>query len=299
MRLPVKPNGAGWPAPISRLAPSSEDPRVLTDTDALLPPHRFSEAVSALRFGSTFKTTRPRRHVKSNRYIKETYNGSKPTILDIGASDGSTSIDLIEALGDGFTLYYVTDLHITVSCGFDDRGVAYFKDREGRCVLSASSKWLAYDDPNGGWLPLRMVAKRMLARASRASNWREVPLVQPSLIRRMKSDDRVRLSQYDMFTPWTRQRPDLIKIANVLNPEYFSSSLVGRVLQVQSSRLAVGGRLMIVHGPTTRGQPERFSVYKKTESGMYLEHECDGGVDVAFDVATLTFEPETQRDIGI
>lgn len=189
-------------------------------------------------------------------------------------------MDLIEALGDGFSVYYVTDLHITVNCGFDEHGVAYFKDREGRCVLSASSRWLAYDDPNGGWLPLRMVAKRMLARSERARNWREVPLVQPSLMRRTQSDDRVRLLQYDMFTPWTRERPDLIKIANVLNPEYFSSILVGRVLQVQSSHLAAGGRLLIVHGPTNRGKPERFSVFKKSDSGMHLEHECNGGADV-------------------
>jgi hypothetical protein len=280
MRLPVKPNGAGWPAPFSRLAPSSEDPRLLA-YDTLLPPHRFSEAVSALRFGSTFKTTRPRRHLHSNRYVKETYSGTRPVILDIGASDGSTSVDLIDALGDSFSRYYVTDLHLTVSCGFDDRGVTYFKDRDGRCVLSASSRWLAYDDPSGGWLPLRLVAKRMLARSARATDWREVQLIQPSLIRHTKSDSRIQLVQYDMFTPWVHQSPDLIKVANVLNPEYFSSSQARRALEMQCAHLAPGGRLLVVHGPTTNGQSERFSVLRKTASGMTLEHEHDGGVDVA------------------
>jgi len=56
-------------------------------------------------------------------------------ILDLWrASDGSTSLDLIEVLGSNFAYYYVTDLNLSVGCGSDRKGVVYFVDQNGSCI---------------------------------------------------------------------------------------------------------------------------------------------------------------------
>jgi hypothetical protein len=99
MRLPIRLNRAGWPASFGRLSVSFDDLRPLTRDLCVLSPAEFSIAVSRLQFGITFKTTRPGHHKQSDRLLLETYYGSKPVILDVGASDGSTSLDLIRALG--------------------------------------------------------------------------------------------------------------------------------------------------------------------------------------------------------
>src|SRR6202790_3563539 len=145
MKFPIKPNGAGWPSAISRrLAITSEDPRLLANGLSVLSSTRLSAIISVLKFVTTFKTTSPGRHEHSNRYLLELYGSTRPTILDIGVSDGSTALDLLDALRDSFKHYFVTDLNLSVRCGEDGRGVVYFADRTDRCVLRVSKRWLVY-----------------------------------------------------------------------------------------------------------------------------------------------------------
>ena len=108
MRLPIKLNQAGWPSRFARLSFAFHDPRPLANEDySHLAPLEFSRAISTLQFGVTFKTTRPGRQAHSNQFISQIYRESKPVILDVGASDGSTSLDLIRSLVD-FGHYFVT-----------------------------------------------------------------------------------------------------------------------------------------------------------------------------------------------
>jgi len=239
-----------------------------------LPPPEFSKAISSLQFGVTFKTTRPGRHQHSDQYLSELYSGSKPVILDVGASDGSTSLDLLKALGYCIGRYYVTDLSPAVRCGYGRAGVLYFLDDSGECVLRASKRFLIYSDFTGARFPLPFIAGKLLALSRTVVAWQEVKLIQPELVTRAANDSRITIMRYDMFTPWTGERPDLIKVANLLNGRYFSEAQIKRALIIQCSNLASGGRLLLVSEDYST---EKFSIFRKSSTRIRLEHTHNGG----------------------
>jgi len=285
MKFPIKPNGAGWPSAISRrLAITSEDPRLLANGLSALSPIRLSATISVLKFGTTFKTTNSGRHEHSNRYLLEVYRSAQPSILDIGASDGSTALDLVQTLKDSFRRYFATDLNLSVRGGADGRGVVYFADHTDQCVLRVSKRWLVYADVSGAWFPLAPLARRLLSRSAGVNDWREVLLIQPELLELSERDPRIVVTKYDMFVPWTGERPDLIKMANVLNPSYFSDLQLTQALRVQCSNLAPSGRLLIADN---RDHLEKFSVFYKTPAGMRLEYTHAGGADASVYVSAL------------
>jgi hypothetical protein len=278
MRLPIKLNRAGWPSSFQRLSFSVSDPRPLADDISKLPSVEFSAAISALQFGVTFKTTFPGRQRNSNAYLLAAYRGSKPTILDVGASDGSTSLDLIRVLDGNFNRYFVTDLNISASCGTDYRKNVYFRDASGDCILRASKRFIVYSNVAGARAPLPFIARRLISRAQRVTNWRELLLIQPELLRVAAADSRIVITRYDMFSPWSGPAPDVIKIANLLNRKYFSEDEMRGALQVQCSHLAIGGRLLLV---SEDDGIEKFSVFRKNATGMRLEHTHAGGAKAA------------------
>lgn len=158
MRMPIKLNRAGWPRLLSALPLMSDDPRSLALGRSGATRESFSQSVSVLKFGTTFKTTLPGRQPDSNRFLAARYAGKAPVVLDIGASDGSTSLDLLGALTGQFGHYFVTDFNISVRWGVDMRGRYYFTDASGACILSASPRWLIYADV--GDAPLALKAAR-------------------------------------------------------------------------------------------------------------------------------------------
>ena len=123
MRLPLKLNKQFWPFFLTRFIPAKQDPRILLseqnhlDIKSFL--RSFSDAISSFKFGTTFKTTSDKRHKRSDelliRYFKET-NTDLNTLcfLDIGASDGITSYNLMEKLNFVFKSYYLTDYNLSV-----------------------------------------------------------------------------------------------------------------------------------------------------------------------------------------
>jgi hypothetical protein len=270
MRLPIKLNEAGWPSRFSRLSFAFHDPRPLASAESSrLPPSAFSRAITTLQFGVTFKTTRPGRHKHSNRLISRLYEGLRPVVLDVGASDGSTSLDLIRELGDNLRHFFVTDLNLSTLCGHDRRGVLYFFDRDGTCVLRASKRFLVYSEMKGAHFPLTSIAKGLISGAGKVTDRREVLLIQPSLIELASRDPRITIERYDLFASWRGDRPDLIKVANLLNPKYFSDEQMREALRVQCANLGLGGRLLLVSEDDDR---EAFSVFRKSPTGMTLEY---------------------------
>jgi hypothetical protein len=284
MRLPIKLNKAGWPSPFSDLFLAFNDPRPLAYEPFSISADQFSASVSSLQFGVTFKTTHPGRHAQSNRFLRETYHGSRPVILDVGASDGSTSLDLIRELGSNFAYYYVTDLNLSVRCGYDSKGVVYFLDHNGSCILRASERLLVYSNTSRARLPLRLIARTLLAKCRNAGGWRNLVLIQPALRRRAKCDRRIIIQQYDIFAPWTGPPPDLVKVANLLNYQYFPENQLRKAVEMQCSNLAPNGRLLLI---SEDEDVERFSVFRKTPAGMQLEWTHAGGAKAAPYVAQI------------
>jgi hypothetical protein len=142
-------------------------------------------------------------------------------------------------------------------------------------MLRASGRLLTYSDDEGAGAILKLIARNMLRGSSRVSSWHRTLLVQPELSTLAATDARIGIMQYDMFVPWTGERPDVIKVACVLHPLHFSGDQIEEALRVQCSNLAPEGRLVLVGEGSN--DVEEFSVFRKATAGMVLEYTHAGG----------------------
>jgi len=69
-----------------------------------------------------------------------------------------------------------------------------------------------------------------------------------------------------------------------LNNDYFSDSQLKKALQVQCSNLAPNGRLLLI---SEDQDIEKFSVFRKTPTGMELEWTHAGGAKASPHVAQV------------
>ena len=266
--LPIRLNRAGWRRLPFERGVSLVDPRILVD-DPAPTQTTFARAVSDLFFDGVPKTTAPGRHRELDDFVCEL----KPSVvLDVGASDGSTSHDLISRLGDSFRRFFVTDLNLSVEWGrARPNGPVYFADKGGRCILVASDRFLLFPTASTGPATLRRIAAKAGAVSRKVRKWHQRLLIQPSLL--ALKDNRIKIVPYDVMDRWTGPAPDLIRIANLLTPQFFSPEYLRKAFAVQCAHLAEGGRLLLADGGDGA---TRFSVFRKSRS-MELEFERGGG----------------------
>lgn len=268
MRMPLKINRnklslvAGW-------LPSSEDPRPLIYGG--ISGDEFSRAISVFRFGKSFKTTSRARFPKTVDILGKIDFSRKPVVLDIGASDGITSLHLISTLS--FAKYYVTDLHIEVGYAQVD-GKCYFYDREGSCILYASDKFIVYPPDARNVFPFGWLARQFFKDAPNPfSQMPKLPLVNPEVL---QTSQQVQVLSYDVFEPWHNEPVDLVVVANMLNRRYFSENqmadAVGNMIQAAGQR----GRIAIIESR----EYERSTIFRVGEQGLWVEHEVGGGAEI-------------------
>jgi hypothetical protein len=114
MRAPIRPIRGRWPAVVERRLRRfvRDDPRIVLDPD--VGPEDFSAAMAAFTVGSTIKITGADRHPYVDQLLLDHVDLAAATIVDLGASDGSTSADLIERL-PAFGRYIISDLYLTAT----------------------------------------------------------------------------------------------------------------------------------------------------------------------------------------
>ncbi len=299
MRMPIKLSAGPGAGRLCAWLPRRANPGglVLADRRAVDPARwdtreAFALHASSFTEGPTWRSTSPRRHEATHEAIARLPAGERRRILDAGVSDGVTSLELIERLGDGFERFYATDRRIEVSY-MRRRGKLYFYEASGACVLVSTRRWIVYRSP-GGWLPFRWMARWCLSRAPRASYERldRLSLVQPELRALAKTDDRIVIRCYDVFDPWDGELLDLVKVANLLNPAYFEDKQIRRAVVCLGSALREGGRLYITDN--RRGRREKFSVLRRDGSRLVLENRVEGGSEVT-ELALDVPLPETNH----
>ena len=268
MRLPLKLNRSGWPALVTRLLPSQADPRALLDDD--ISGDEFSAAVSVLKFGTTFKTTARMRFARTIKAIAALDFEAPPVVLDVGASDGITALDLIRQID--FRKYYVTDLNPEVWFQLEG-GRCYFYDAGGNCVLAVSDKWLAYADTAGALPLIGGLASKIISHAPRPDDETSgMNLFNPEI----RSVQNVATMRFDMFRPWDRERAYLVVAANVLNRSYFSDRDLTKASLNLVAAMNDRGFLAIVDSRSV----EKSSIFQLAASGLVVTHEVNGGTEI-------------------
>lgn len=279
MRFPIKLNKNKLPGWMRRFTPlSMDDPR------GVMRPHArrddFARYASSIKIGTTWRTTQPSRHALSDQVVLELASArGRPMILDVGVSDGCTSLDLIEKLGGSFERFYVTDASLEVDV-MEKGGATYFYHPCTRqCIMRVGDGLIVYADTRGSIFPLNLIARSLMSQAPTysAGTAKSVSLIQPELRRQVEDDPRVAICEYDVFQPWTHEAVDIVKVANVLNRSYFSDGQIVKALTNLSQAMKPDGKLLIVDNRKT----ERVSLFSRQASGLKLEREIHGGANVA------------------
>ena len=277
MAAPLRPSDAWW---LARLLPRGviPDPRQVLAPEVLEGPEAFSRLLSSFRVGGANKTTRPGRHGDSDQVLVRALAGRRPRVLDVGVSDGTTSLDLMTALGDHFDAYFVTDRYLSLRAQRDQRGRCWFYDDRGRCVLLATPRWVVnpLEPPAEVWLrPIWWLMRR--CRPSSATETLEASLVQPALGRRAANDPRITIRSWNVFEPWSLSSVDVVKVANLLNRGYFPDDAIRRALGNLWRALDLHGLLLVVDNR----EVEKSTLFRKTKAGFIEVDRLAAGTEIA------------------
>ena len=289
LRFPVRPIMGRWPGWLEALIG-----RVWTDPAAMFDPAApdevFAKAVGAVELGGTFKITQPDRHAACDDLLLDHVPLAGATIVDIGASDGSTSVDLIARLPADFAAYVIADRYLEVQAAHVGGCTLLFDPDDGRCILAFGKRWLAWPHRSRAirlaCSPL-LVAERV-GRRQRAS----VPLLNPRARALVAADPRVTVRVHDVFRPWDGPRPDVVKVANLLRRVYFDDDQIQAALDAIRTSLPEGGHLLVVDNPYLpidaraglyRRDGDRFALVALTAevpeiNDLVLHHDPDAAV---------------------
>jgi len=184
---------------------------------------------------------------------------SKAKIVDIGASDGSTSLDLVRRISS-FESFVIADLYLTVSTVAIGRHILFYEPN-GECVLVVGSRFIGWPTLSKAILllysPLVWLASR------RSSRQREVLLLNPATRSLLMEDARVSVRVHNVFERWEGVPPDIIKVANLLRRMYFSDKDICMAVDVLRQSLRDGGFLLIVEDPLLEGSPSQAGLYHR------------------------------------
>lgn len=288
MWLPVRLVAGGLPRQLERALSRFvwQDPRAVLDERTT--PEAFRRAMSAFHLGGTFKITGAARHPQADALLCANLETSDAQVVDIGASDGSTSLDLIRQLDTtiGFSSYTVADLYLQVHAT-TGLGHTAFYGPTGDCILVVGRRLLAWPAMSariGFWY-------RPLTRILSTGRREPVLLLNPQLRELLRHDDRVGFRVHDVFTPWPQGPVDVVKVANLLRRLYFTDDQLTAGLQAIRASLAEGGYLLLVDNPRIAGISERAGLYRRRGTRFVHVAETAETPEIA-DLVTALGRPE-------
>jgi SAM-dependent methyltransferase len=201
-----------------------------------------------------------------------------PYILDIGASSGSTSLDLLELLGDRIGKCWITDLFFHLYVMRKGGATYFFHPLTLHCIMRVTDRLLVYEDttnavPPFGWLARILISQAPVFDLEVA---RRVSMIHP-LLRKRVEEEGVVICEHDVFDDWMDEKMDVVKVANVLNRQYFNDSMIKIALEKLKHVLKPGGHLIIVDNRKL----EKASLFGLNEGGTFeLRGEVNGGCEI-------------------
>jgi hypothetical protein len=268
VRFPVKLNRSGWPATIGELLHGKFDPRCILESDVT--PQEFSASMSSLKFGATYKSTKDARFPLTLSKIADLEFSHPPKVLDVGASDGSASLEIIQSID--FSHYFVTDSNVFVHTAEDGKWT-YFFTPDGSPILAASDRWVVYNDATNAFPPQGFISRKTFKSASLLfdNSTRKIELINPG-IREIIGRD-VSFKPYNAMEQWEGGKVDLIIVANLLNRTYFGDDQMREILNNLSAALEDEGWIVLIDNRGT----ERSSILRVEPQGVTVTDQVGGG----------------------
>jgi len=269
MRMPIKLNRSYWSKTVTNLLPSSDDPRVLLGGE--VSGEQFSRAISAFKFGNTYKTTENFRFPTTVKALASLSYQSPPIVLDVGASDGITSLHVLKNIN--YDKYYITDLNTEVLYE-KQGGRCSFYDKDNNCILIVTKLFSIYSDLKNSIFPFNIIVKHLLSnKTSKNCKLRKIELINPDV---KKTDGDIVIKNYDIFNKWEYGNVDLILAANVLNRCYFSDECIVKAIGNFVKTLNEGGRLVVVDSR----EVEKSTIFRVVNCRVEVEKDINGGTEI-------------------
>lgn len=204
-------------------------------------PAAFRAALSIVRIGRTFKTTARNRLPLVTEYLAAR-GGRLGTVIDVGASDGSASMSLIEALD--FERYYLTDKYMQLRLTRSGR-IYRLYDADDVLHMCQIGGLVCYLDPFRAWRsPLERLVTASLGHPGelRVEETHEITCVTPELAGLGKP---VHALGHDCGRPWMREQAELVLVANFLDKFVDRPDLMQVFCHHIAGMLQPGGTLVV------------------------------------------------------
>lgn len=288
MRAPVRPITGWLPGRLERKLARFvwPDPALLLQADS--DPASYRKLMSGIYIGGTIKITGAGRHPEADSLLLDNVDLTGAHIVDIGASDGTTSLELIRRLPE-FASYTIADLHLQVEVQRTSGGRLVFFDRDGNCILVSGRRFIAWP---GESALLKFALRPVIDRARRSSQAAaEITLLNPAVRQLMAQDPRVQAVEHDVFTRFDGRvdnpQPTVIKVANLLRRLYFDDPTLLRGLTAVTASLVENGHLLLVDNPRTADPSPRAGLYQRREGALHLVAQTSRAPELADLVGTV------------
>ena len=274
MRVPVKVKSELLPRALWKIVPNKPDPTALIAGN--LDIAEFSRCISSICIDGVWRTTRVGRHPKTNQLLSERIGYDKVvSVLDVGVSDGASSVDLLDTLGDRIKNFFVTDLYTSIKCAQHRGRWYFFHPLKSSCIMVISKRFIYYPASASTTSLVSGLLKRMFDSAPPALVGQELTLMNPRVISRALADSRLRVGEWNVFVPWNGENVEVIRIANLLNPAYFTIEQLRAAINNCYRTLLDGGLFMIVDNRRT----ENATLLRKCGDRLTVIDRVGGGSD--------------------
>lgn len=262
----------------------------------------FSAILRHIRIGSTWKLTKSRRLLKTDRLLTdhlmdEHYSSLK--FLDVGGSDGITTLETVNhlesVLGIPVTAYlsdrFLWLLRMKYGC-FIEYITARGEPLMVRCGKVGLLLNSAEEDAGfiTKWLASRYLALTRFRSLMRLTE--KIPLVNPTVL----ASNKIKLLEMNIFhiNPAFLNSMDLIRASNVLNLSYFTETQIAHAIGIMHSYLKINGHLLISRNSSEKSNEiECGSIWRKQEKAFVHLTDFNGGSEVRSIVEQYRHSPST------
>lgn len=249
------------------------------DFNVLLNPSKdnyeeYLNTISELKVDKTYKTTARNRHYNSDKLLLD-YIGENEIFLDLGASEGTTSFELIKKLNNCFKKYYVTDYNLYVKVLSKNNNLYIYNSISNDCILFSKNSIVVY--------PYQNFFSILFKKLDESLNFKNCELINPELKEESNKNPKIEILEHDIFNTWKLDKPTVIKVANVLNPIYFSDSLIAKAISNIHEALVNNGLLIVIDNRNLN-KIEQSSLFRRNKIGFELIKDYNNGTDIKSNV---------------
>jgi hypothetical protein len=286
---------------LDRLGEIATAARTASDSDLVQLSEEFTSIITHLRIGSFHKRTGSGRLGETERVLTHHLKAisGEIEILDVGASDGVTTRQLVEALEKALgsrCRAIAMDLYQTLVV-FEGGGRKEYRTPDGMPVMVRNGRFAlplpASRDSRDfvrNWMARRYMADRSNVAAMHETG--KLRLVSP-WVQRSQNIKTLERSILVEDLSWLG-RFHAIRASNVLNPRFFTPEERGKIFGYCHGYLKEGGLLLISRNHIEAGrETERGTLWRRTSEGFETIEQFGGGSEIQADVSIFRVRRDT------